>query len=150
MELGTGIAVAGLGLTGTGVFAIIMRFLSAHKDRQSGNNSPSDYATKDDVRNVEKRMDNAFSQISDKIEKKMQEIRDQFHTREERCMGRAERIASIEKAQQENEKRVEAICRRSDFKNAGERGPGVVGFGKRGEDGDRSKEEIFKTYTPGG
>ncbi|MEF8943685.1 MAG: hypothetical protein V5B78_12935, partial [Desulfohalobiaceae bacterium] len=134
MELGTGIAVAGLGLTGTGVFAIIMRFLSAQRDRESDSNNyspPSDYATKDDVRNVEKRMDNIFSQISDKIEKKMQEIRDQLHTREERCIGRAERIASIEKAQQENEKRVEAICRRSDFKDAEERGPGVVGFGKR-------------------
>jgi len=145
MELGTGISIAGLGLSLTGVFAIVMRFLSASKDRATNDNSSSiTYATREDIRAIESRLDEFYADLCSKIETRMREIRDTLKSREERCMSRAERIASIEQQQRQHTQIVNAISRREDkhaFKDGDVKAE--IGFGHRKENGDKDKQTTY-------
>jgi len=138
MELGTSLTIVGTLISLVGIFAIIMRFLSAER---GGPDNDVNYtvATREDLHALEERLDKIRKEIGEHIDKGLTRIHEKLDEREKRCSKRGQRIAAVER-------QLELASPRPP-KGAD---PGIVGFRRRKSDPQVSPEEEKRhPYTSG-
>lgn len=134
MELGTSITIVGLAFSGIGIFAIIMRFLSANseiKSQEKERGGQEIWATRQDITTLESRMDALRQEVRETIDQGVMRIHQKLDERERRCSKRGQRIAAVERE-------IELASPRPPSKGSN---PDDIGFRRRSSDPQVSPEE---------